>query len=160
VKVSTAFEVRLDPQGDAVSVLLDLEALPAAGGRPTRVIQDTRLTIHLKPGVEVAEIDEEPAAHVESPGSVVFDLGELSQGEHRELAMTFHIPTTTSIGLIRVAVLELQYAELPAGTQHLITLPIAVEATPGEGRTRIVTPAWAEKSESGWFRVSHPRKGD
>lgn len=154
--VSAVFDVRHATHGEDLVVRLRLQALPSGDGDRARLVRAARLAIHLKPGAQLAEVDEGGGAGAKA-GSVVLDLGDVDQGEDRELAMTFQVPGSASLGLIRIAVLELQYVELPAGTQHLLTLPIAVEASAGDGRSRVVTPAWAERSGAGWFRIAGPR---
>jgi Ca-activated chloride channel family protein len=74
--------------------------------------------------------------------SVVVELGDLYAGELRKLCLRFHVPAMPALGLATAAEIEIKYVELPALTNHTVTLPVSVNVVPGDqaaGRVPDVT---------------------
>jgi Ca-activated chloride channel family protein len=70
-------------------------------------------------------------AHAVS-GGIMVELGDFYSGETRRLLLELHIPAMAALGLAQVAELTLTYVELPALTQHTVTLPVSVNVVPAD----------------------------
>jgi Ca-activated chloride channel family protein len=70
-------------------------------------------------------------AHAGS-GGIMVELGDFYSGETRRLLLELHIPAMAALGLAQAAELILTYVELPALTQHTVTLPVSVSVVPAD----------------------------
>ena len=62
----------------------------------------------------------------------MIELGDLYAQEARKLLLKFKVPAIASLGLARIATLELTYIELPGLIEHTAALPISVNVVPGD----------------------------
>src|SRR5262249_20278367 len=67
-----------------------------------------------------------------SADGVIAELGTFYSGETRKVVLTFSVPSVASLGLTRIATLELTYVELPALLQHTVSVPVHVNVVPGD----------------------------
>lgn len=65
-------------------------------------------------------------------GGVMVELGDFYAAETRKLLVELTVPAMAALGLAQVGELTLTYVELPALTQHTVTLPVSVNVVPAD----------------------------
>jgi Ca-activated chloride channel family protein len=72
---------------------------------------------------------------------ILAELGSFYSDETRKLILTFDVPALAALGLTQIAELEFTYVELPALTQHTVSVPVHINVVPGdEAAGRIADP--------------------
>ncbi|MEI2819623.1 MAG: hypothetical protein V9E81_05165 [Marmoricola sp.] len=102
-------------------------------GLLNKVIQALSLTIAFEPAVEFLRLyNDLPAAQIRDR-RVMVELGDLYAEEARKVLLKFKVPRPmASLGLARIATLELAYVELPGFVEQVVALPISVNVVPGD----------------------------
>lgn len=101
-------------------------------GLLNKVIQALSLTIAFEPAVEFLRLyNDLPAAQI-GDRRVMVELGDLYAEEARKVLLKFKVPAMASLGLARIATLELAYVELPGFVEQVVALPISVNVVPGD----------------------------
>lgn len=80
-------------------------------------------------------------------GGIMVELGDFYSGENRRLLLELHVPAMAALGLAQVAELTLTYVELPALTQHTITLPVSVNVVPADVAANRVPTAEVQREK-------------
>jgi len=91
------------------------------------------VSLVIRPTGDVAGVrlwNDLPATAID--GGVMVELGDLYGDETRKLVLTLNVPSMGALGLAKVAELELRYVELPAATEHTVTVPLHVNVVPGD----------------------------
>jgi len=100
-------------------------------GLLTQVAQAASLRITFEPAARGVRLRNDlPVQHIE--GGVMAELGDFYADEERRIVMTFDVPAMSSLGLAKVAEIELQWVELPSLEQHTVTVPVHVNIVPGD----------------------------
>jgi len=111
-------------------------------GLLNKVVQALSLTVKFEPAVEFLRLYNDLPAQQIGDGQVMIELGDLFSEEARKVLLKLKVPALTSLGLARVATLELAYVELPGLIEHVVSLPINVNVVPGdEAAGRIAHPS-------------------
>ncbi len=72
---------------------------------------------------------------------IIAELGTFYSGETRKIVLTFSVPSVASLGLTRIATLEVRYVGLPALKEHTVNVPLHVNVVPGdEAAGRVPNP--------------------
>ncbi len=120
---SHAFALDGDSAGNALAGEVD--------GLLERTVQAASLTI--RPETTVDSLTLWNDVPTSTPGDgVIAELGDLWSGETRKLVMTFAVPAKASLGLAKVATLELRSVALLALEQQTVTLEVHVNVVPGD----------------------------
>lgn len=114
----------VDQAGAAIAAEVD--------GLLDKVVQAATLTVRFEPTVQMLRLFNDLPAQQIADGTVMIELGDLYAAEERKLLLRLQIPAMASLGLARVATLELQYVELPGLIEQTVSLPIAVNVVPGD----------------------------
>ncbi|GAA1650648.1 vWA domain-containing protein [Georgenia ruanii] len=118
-----AFAEDPDAAGQAIAGEVD--------GLLSQAAQAATLLVTMSPAVRALRVvNDLPTNSVEQ--GVQVELGGLYAGETRKLVLTFDIPGLSTLGLLQVAELTLNYVELPALEEHTITVPVHVNVVPGD----------------------------
>lgn len=88
--------------------------------------------VRFEPTVTFLRLYNDLPAHQLADGLVMIELGDLYADETRKLLLKFAVPAMATLGLARIASLELAYVELPGLIEHTATLPITVNVVPGD----------------------------
>lgn len=111
-------------------------------GLLNKVVQALSLTVVFEPAVEFLRLYNDLPAQQIGDGRVMIELGDLYSEEARKVLLKLKVPALTSLGLARVATLELAYVELPGLIEHVVSLPVSVNVVPGdEAAGRIAHPS-------------------
>jgi Ca-activated chloride channel family protein len=78
----------------------------------------------------VTVLNDLPAAAVSD--GVMVELGDFYASETRRLLLSLDVPAIASLGLARVASLELSYVRLPEMEQETVTVPVSVNVVPSD----------------------------
>jgi Ca-activated chloride channel family protein len=113
--------------GDAAAAALAGEV----EGLLNKTVQAASLLIEPTSDVTQISILNDLPAHPVA-GGLMIELGDFYAGETRKLLIELTIPAMAALGLARAADLNLTYVELPALTQHTITLPVTVNVVPAD----------------------------
>ena len=114
-----------DADSAAAALLAEIEGLL------TKTVQAASLLIAPTSDVTGIGILNDLPSHPVS-GGIMVELGDFYSGETRRLLLELHIPVMAALGLAQVAELTLTYVELPALTQHTVTLPVSVNVVPAD----------------------------
>ncbi|MFI0447466.1 VWA domain-containing protein [Actinomadura sp. 6N118] len=91
------------------------------------------------------------------PNGVRAELGGFYAGERRKLLVVLEIPAIPALGLAEVATLEFSWVELPALTEHTVTVPVHVNVVPGdEAAGRIPDPV--VRTEVAYLRTQQAKR--
>lgn len=101
-------------------------------GLLNKTVQALSLTVKFEPAVQFLRLYNDLPAHQIGDGTVMIELGDLYAQEARKLLLKFKVPAMASLGLAKIATLELTYIELPGLIEHTATLPISVNIVPGD----------------------------
>jgi Ca-activated chloride channel homolog len=101
-------------------------------GLLNKVIQGLALTVAFEPEVTFLRLFNDLPAQELAPRTIMIELGDLYADESRKLLLAFTVPALESLGLFRVASLELSYVELPGLVEHTATVPLTVNVVPGD----------------------------
>jgi Ca-activated chloride channel family protein len=100
-------------------------------GLLAQTAQAASLHVRLAPAVRgVLVVNDLPANVVED--GLLIELGGFHAEETRKLVLTFDVPAVAALGLTEVATLTFTHVELPALTQHTVTVPVHVNVVPGD----------------------------
>jgi Ca-activated chloride channel family protein len=131
-------------QGDHVFAEEADAAGPAVAGEVegllSKTVQAASLIIRPTGDVRSVTIFNDVPAHG-LPDGVMVELGDLWAGEQRTLMLGLGVPAIGTLGLARIATLELRYVTLPDLSEQIVTLPISVNVVPGdEAAGRVQNP--------------------
>ncbi|WP_433476527.1 hypothetical protein ACQPZP_05430 [Spirillospora sp. CA-142024] len=85
------------------------------------------------------------------------ELGGFYAGGRRKLLVVLEIPAIGALGLAEVARLEFTWVELPAVTEHTVTVPVHVNVVPGdEAAGRIPDPV--VRTEVAYLRTQQAKR--
>ncbi|HEY7223725.1 MAG TPA: VWA domain-containing protein [Micromonosporaceae bacterium] len=101
-------------------------------GLLTQTAQAASLTVRPAPPVTAVRVVNDLPTTATADGAIIAELGSFYSGETRKVVVTFAVPSVASLGLARIATLELTYVELPALTQHTVNVPLHVNVVPGD----------------------------
>lgn len=101
-------------------------------GLLNKVVQALALTVTFEPSVEFLRLYNDLPAQRIGPDRVMIELGDLFSAEARKLLLKLKVPALASLGLARVANLDLAYVELPGLVEQAVSLPITVNVVPGD----------------------------
>lgn len=101
-------------------------------GLLNKVVQALSLMVRFEPAVKFLRLYNDLPAQQLGDGLVMIELGDLYAEEARKLLLKFAVPAIPTLGLARIATLELAYVELPGLIEHTATLPITVNVVPGD----------------------------
>lgn len=101
-------------------------------GLLSKVAQAVSVTVGCAPQVRMLQLYNDLPAHQLSDGRVMIELGDLYAQESRKMLLRFGIDGLETLGLTQVALLELQYVEMPGVMEHTVSLPISVNVIPGD----------------------------
>ena len=101
-------------------------------GLLNKVVQALSLTVKFEPAVEFLRLYNDLPATQIGEGQVMIELGDLYAEEGRKVLLKFKVPAIASLGLARIATLELAYVELPGLVEQVASLPITVNVVPGD----------------------------
>jgi Ca-activated chloride channel family protein len=120
---SHAFAIDGDGAGNALAGEVD--------GLLERTVQAASLTIRPEASVDSLTLWNDLPTSTPGDG-VIAEIGDLWSGETRKLVMTFAVPAKASLGLAKVATLELRSVALPSLEQQTVTLEVHVNVVPGD----------------------------
>src|SRR5215218_5936173 len=126
-------------EGDTAAAALASEV----DGLLEQVVQAASLTVRPTGDVEsVALFNDLPTVGV--PDGFMVELGDFISGEQRKLLLEIEVPAMAALGLAQVCELELQWVELATMNTQKVTIPVTVNAVPGdEAVGRIANPVVA-----------------
>jgi Ca-activated chloride channel homolog len=101
-------------------------------GLLSKVVQALSLTVRFEPAVQFLRLYNDLPAQQIADGQVMVELGDLYAEETRKVLLKLKVPSLGSLGLARIATLDLAYVELPGLVEHLASLPINVNVVPGD----------------------------
>lgn len=97
-----------------------------------KVVQAVSLTVQFESSVEFLRLYNDLPAQQIGDGQVMVELGDLFSEEARKVLLKFKVPALETLGLAKVATLDLAYVELPGLVEHHVMLPISVNVVPGD----------------------------
>jgi Ca-activated chloride channel family protein len=100
-------------------------------GLLSKTVQAASVTIRPTADVHAIKVWNDLPSHA-IEGGVAAELGDLWAGEERKVLVSLGVPAMSSLGLVRVAELELMYVALPELKEQTITLPLHVNVVPGD----------------------------
>lgn len=112
----------------------DAAAAAVAGevdGLLSKTVQAASLTIRPTGDVEAITLWNDLPSHL-IEGGVAVELGDMWAAEERKVLVTLAVPAIPSLGLARVATLELTYVALPDLAEQTVSLPLHVNVVPGD----------------------------
>jgi Ca-activated chloride channel family protein len=101
-------------------------------GLLSKVVQAVSLTVRFEPSVELLRLYNDLPAQQIADGQVMIELGDLYADEVRKVLLKLKVPALGSLGLAKVATLELAYVELPGLVEQVAALPLTVNVVPGD----------------------------
>ncbi len=79
--------------------------------------------------------------HWVDAGSLVVQLGDFYAGENRRFMIDFHVPHMASLGLMKIADVQLKYLNLADLTEMIVSTPITVNVVPDDiAKGRVENP--------------------
>jgi len=126
-------------EGDTAAAALASEV----DGLLEQVVQAASLTVRPNADVEsIALFNDLPTVGV--PDGFMVELGDFVSREQRKLLLEIEVPAMAALGLAQVCELELQWVELATMNTQKVTIPVTVNAVPGdEAVGRIANPVVA-----------------
>jgi Ca-activated chloride channel family protein len=122
-------------QGDHVFAEQGEQAAAAVAGAVDGLLSKTvqAASLLIRPDAPVERVtlwNDLPCQPVD--GGVMVEVGDLWAGEARTLLLTFAVPARSTLGLARIAELELRYVAVPALEEQTITIPVHVNVVAGD----------------------------
>ncbi len=125
-----------DPDAAGAAIAAEVDGLL------NKVVQGLALTVSFESSVQFVRLYNDLPAQQLADGTVMIELGDLYAKEGRKVLLKFKVPAIASLGLARIATLNLAYVELPGLIEHVAALPIHVNVVPGdEAAGRVPHPA-------------------
>ncbi|MGH3508231.1 MAG: vWA domain-containing protein [Nocardioidaceae bacterium] len=119
---------------DAASTLIAGEAAELLA----KSVQAASCILHLEPSVTMLRLFNDLPVTEIGPGRLMVELGDLYSGEQRRLVLELGVPGMAARGLATVATMSLSYVDVPALSQHMVSVPVQVNVVPGDEAARRV----------------------
>jgi len=101
-------------------------------GLLNKVAQGVSLAIKMEPAVGLLRIFNDLPGHQIGEREVMVELGDLYSAESRKLLLRFQVPALASLGLAKIATMEVSYVDPATLVEQTVSMPVSVNVVPGD----------------------------